>query len=161
MTLRRKTLLIIAGTFYGVIILLFFISRTILLESYSDLERQSTQRDVERVLTAYSQVLSSLDTTTADRAAWDDTYAFIADPGEEYIRSNLTDSTFAELGLNLMLYKTLQGKPFSAKHLTLKMKRKYLSRQAFQRIWLKMIFCLPIRTRKAVIPAPLSFPKAP
>ena len=109
MTLRRKTLLIIAGTFYGVIILLFFISRTILLESYSDLERQSTHRDVERVLTAYSQVLSSLDTTTADRAAWDDTYAFIADPGEEYIRSNLTDSTFTELGLNLMLYKDPSG----------------------------------------------------
>ena len=109
MTLRRKTLLIIAGTFYGVIILLFFISRSILLESYSDLERQSTQLDVERVLTAYSQVLSSLDTTTADRAAWDDTYAFIADPGEEYIRSNLTDSTFTELGLNLMLYKDPSG----------------------------------------------------
>ncbi|MBU2535554.1 MAG: HAMP domain-containing protein [Chloroflexi bacterium] len=109
MTLRKKTLLIIAGTFYGVIILLFFISRTILLESYSDLERQSTHRDVERVLTAYSQVLSSLDTTTADRAAWDDTYAFIAGPGEGYIRSNLTDSTFAELGLNLMLYKDPSG----------------------------------------------------
>ncbi len=109
MTLRRKTLLIIAGTFYGVIILLFFISRNILLESYSDLERQSTQRDVERVLTAYSQVLSSLDTTTSDWAAWDDTYAFIADPGEEYIRSNLTNSTFIELQLNLILYADSAG----------------------------------------------------
>jgi len=104
MTLRRKTLLIIAGTFYGVIILLFFISRTILLESYADLERLGTQRDVERVLTAYSNELASLETTTTDWAAWDDTYAFIADPNEEYIRSNLTDSTFTELELNLMLY---------------------------------------------------------
>lgn len=117
MTLRRKTLLIIAGTFYGVIILLFFISRTILLESYTDLENQSTHRDVERVVTAYSQELSSLDTTVADWAAWDDTYAFIADPDEEYIRSNLIDSTFIELGLNLMLYidssgQTVFGKAF-------------------------------------------------
>jgi adenylate cyclase len=79
MTLRRKTLLIIAGTFYGVIILLFFISRNILLESYTDLERQSTQRDVERVLTAYSQELSNLEITAADWAAWDDTYHFVAD----------------------------------------------------------------------------------
>jgi len=104
MTLRRKTLLIIAGTFYGVIILLFFISRNILLESYTDLEKQSTQRDVERVLTAYSQELSNLETTAADWAAWDDTYHFIADHNEEYIRSNLTDSTFTALSLNLMLY---------------------------------------------------------
>jgi len=104
MTLRRKTLLIIAGTFYGVIILLFFISRNILLESYTDLEKQSAQRDVERVLTAYSQELSNLETTAADWAAWDDTYHFIADHNEEYIRSNLTDSTFTALSLNVMLY---------------------------------------------------------
>jgi PAS domain S-box-containing protein len=104
MTLRRKTLLIIAGTFYGVIILLFFISRNILLESYTDLERQSTQRDVERVLTAYSQELSNLEITAADWAAWDDTYHFVADHNEEYIRSHLTDSTFTALSLNLLLY---------------------------------------------------------
>ena len=104
MTLRRKTLLIIAGTFYGVIILLFFISSNILLESYTDLEKQSTQRDVERVITAYSQELSNLKTTSADWATWDDTYHFIADHNEEYIRSNLTDSTFTALSLNLMLY---------------------------------------------------------
>ncbi len=104
MTLRRKTLLIIAGTFYGVIILLFFISRNILLESYTDLERHSTQRDVERVLTAYSQEISNLRATAADWAKWDDTYNFVADPNEEYIRSNLTGSTFTALSLNLMLY---------------------------------------------------------
>jgi len=117
MTLRRKTLLIIAGTFYGVIILLFFISRTILLESYTDLENQSTHRDVERAVTAYSQALSRLETTTTEWAAWDDTYDFIAEPDEEYIRSNLTDSTFVEMGLNLMLYvdpsrETVFGKAF-------------------------------------------------
>ena len=118
MTLRRKTLLIIAGTFYGVIILLFFISRNILLGSYADLETQSTQRDVERVLTAYSQELSTLETTAADWAVWDDTYHFVTDQNEEYIRSNLTDSTFATLSLNLMLYmdtseQIVFGKAFS------------------------------------------------
>jgi PAS domain S-box-containing protein len=109
MTLRKKTLLIIAGTFYGVIILLFFISRTILLESYADLERQSTHRDVDRALASYSRELASLETTTSDWAAWDDTYAFIDDVNEEYIRSNLTDGTFTELGLNLMLYVDFAG----------------------------------------------------
>ena len=104
MTLRRKTLLIIAGTFYGVIILLFFISRNILLGSYAELEEQSTHRDIERVLASYSYELANLETTTADWSAWDDTYTFIADRNEDYIRSNLTDSTFTELGLHLILY---------------------------------------------------------
>jgi len=104
MTLRRKTLLIIAGTFYGVIILLFFISRNILLGSYAELEEQSTHRDLERVLASYSYELANLETTTADWSAWDDTYAFVADHNKDYIRSNLTDSTFIELGLHLMLY---------------------------------------------------------
>ena len=104
MTLRRKTLLIIAGTFYGVIILLFFISSNILLESYTDLEKQSARRDVERVMTAYSQELSNLETTAAEWATWDDTYHFIADHNEAYIRSHLTDGTFTALSLNLMLY---------------------------------------------------------
>ena len=109
MTLRRKTLLIIAGTFYGVIILLFFISRNILLESYTDLERQSIYRDVERVQASYSQQLTSLERTNTEWAAWDDTYEFINDANEEYIRSNLTDSTFTGLGLNLMLYIGASG----------------------------------------------------
>ncbi len=120
MTLRRKTLLIIAGTFYGVIILLFFISRTILLESYADLEGQSTYRDVDRVLASYSQQLASLETTASDWAAWDDTYAFIADASEEYIRSNLTDSTFTGLGLNLMLYADSAGQIVFSKAFDLK-----------------------------------------
>ena len=120
MTLRRKTLLIIAGTFYGVIILLFFISRNILLGSYAELEEQSTHRDLERVLASYSYELSNLKTTTADWSAWDDTYAFVADRNEDYIRSNLTDSTFTELGLHLMLYIDSSGQIVFGKAFDLK-----------------------------------------
>jgi len=74
------------------------------------LERQSIYRDVDRALASYSQELAGLETTTSDWAAWDDTYAFIADTNEEYIRSNLTDSTFIELGLNVMLYVDADGR---------------------------------------------------
>lgn len=120
MTLRRKTLLIIAGTFYGVIILLFFLSRNILLESYADLERQSINRDVERVQASYLQQLASLETTNSEWAGWDDTYKFIDDANEDYIRSNLTDSTFIELGLNLMLYIDSSGQTVFSKAFDLK-----------------------------------------
>jgi sensor domain CHASE-containing protein len=117
MTLRRKTLLIIGATFYGVIVLLFFLSRNILLESYVQLEEQNTRQNVERGLGALSSELDHLGTTTSDWAAWDDTYAFIEDADAEYIASNLGDGTFVELGLNLMMFidtsgQTVFGKAF-------------------------------------------------
>jgi len=117
MTLRRKTLFIIGATFYGVIILLFFISRNILLESFVELEKQNTYQNTERVLSTLSREVSHLETTTGDWAAWDDTYAFIEDANTEYIESNLIDGTFIELRLNLMMFidssgQTVFGKAF-------------------------------------------------
>jgi PAS domain S-box-containing protein len=109
MTLRKKTLLIIAGTFYGVILLLFFISRNILLGSFADLEQQDTRQNMERAMAAYRQEVLTLDSVTSDWAAWDDTYAFIEDRNNEYIKSNLTDGTFTGLGLNLMLFLNTSG----------------------------------------------------
>ena len=109
MTLRRKTLFIIGATFYGVIILLFFISRNILLDSFLELEKQNSIQNTERVLSALSQELSHLEATTGDWAAWDDTYAFIEDADAEYIESNLIDGTFIELRLNLMVFINSAG----------------------------------------------------
>ena len=110
MTLRKKTLLIIAGTFYGVIILLFFLSRNILLESFVRLEEQSTHQDVERVLSALSNEFAYLESTARDWAAWDDTYAFIEDANEEYLKSNLTEGTFTQMRLNIMMFIDSSGK---------------------------------------------------
>jgi len=110
MTLRKKTLLIIAGTFYGVILLLFFLSRNILLESFVRLEEQSTHQDVERVLSALSNEFAYLESTTRDWAAWDDTYEFIEDANEEYIKSNLTAGTFTQMRLNIMMFIDSSGK---------------------------------------------------
>ena len=117
MTLRRKTLFIIGATFYGVIILLFFISRNILLGSFVELENQDAYQNTERVRSTLSHEVSHLEATTGDWAAWDDTYAFIEDANTEYIESNLIDGTFIELRLNLMMFidsagQTVFGKAF-------------------------------------------------
>ncbi len=117
MTLRRKTLFIIGATFYGVIILLFFISRNILLDTFVELENQNVYQNTERVLSTLSGEVSHLEATTGDRAAWNDTYAFIEDANPEYIESNLIDGTFIKLRLNLMIFidsagQTIFGKAF-------------------------------------------------
>jgi PAS domain S-box-containing protein len=109
MTLRRKTLFIIGATFYGVIILLFFISRNILLDSFLELEKQNTVQNTEHVLSILSQESANLEATAGDWAAWDDTYAFIEDADTEYVESNLVDGTFIELRLNLMVFVNSAG----------------------------------------------------
>ena len=104
MTLRRKTLMTVGGVFLGLVIILYFISQTLLLRSFTQLEEQRTRLDVERALNALSSDVNAMKTLTSDWAAWDDTYAFIENANRDYIRSNLVDSTFTTLQLNLMLF---------------------------------------------------------
>lgn len=120
MTLRKKTLLIIGGTFYALIILLFFISRDVILDSFVELEEQNVRQNVARALNTLSSELSYLDTTVADWAARDDTYAFIEDANNEYIKSNLPDETFVGLSLNLIMFIDSSGRTVFSKALDLR-----------------------------------------
>jgi PAS domain S-box-containing protein len=104
MTLRKRTLLIIGLTLIGLIALLHIISSTILLDSFARLEEQDARRNVSRVQSALSDSLQTLDSTLGDWAGWDDTYTFIQDGNKAFIESNLVNSTFTNLQLNLMLF---------------------------------------------------------
>ncbi|MFQ5800033.1 MAG: CHASE4 domain-containing protein, partial [Bacteroidota bacterium] len=110
MKLREKTLLIIGVTLLGLIVVLYFTSQAILMESFVNLEEQNTKKNVERVVMSLSSELVDMDTITYDWAAWDDTYAFIEDANDEYIESNLVDETFTGLGLNFMLFVHSSGR---------------------------------------------------
>ena len=109
MKLRKKTLIAIGATFACLVLMLYLVSRVILLGSFAELEEQYARRDVERVLSALSDELAALDTLLFDWAAWDDTYTFIEDANEEYIESNLVDETFTSPRLNLMLFINSSG----------------------------------------------------
>ncbi len=109
MKLRKRTLIAIGVTFACLVLMLYLVSRVILLGSFAELEEQYARRDVERVLSALSDELAALDTMVFDWAAWDDTYTFIEDANEEYIVSNLVDETFTSPRLNLMLFINSSG----------------------------------------------------
>jgi len=69
---------------------------------------------------ALSRELDSLKTIAHDWAAWDDTYAFIADANDDYVKSNLVDETFADIRLNLISFMDTSGKPVLVKAFDLK-----------------------------------------
>jgi len=109
MTLCKKTLLIIGVMIAGLIVIVYVILQIILLSSFSKLEKQNTQQNVERALDALSNDLFVLDVTCDNWASWDDTYAFIKDANGEYVKSNLIDGTFIKLRLNLILFVNSSG----------------------------------------------------
>ncbi|HXV97063.1 MAG TPA: CHASE4 domain-containing protein, partial [Anaerolineae bacterium] len=104
MALRNKTLIIISVTLAGLIGLLYFISQTILLSSFAELEDQGVRQNVERVSAALQDELTTLDSIAGDWAPWDDTYVFVEDQNEQFIENNLLDVTLINLELNYMLF---------------------------------------------------------
>ncbi len=110
MALRQKTLLIIGVTLVSLIGVLYSTSSTILLGGFSKLEQQHTRENVERVQEALSDELAQLNLTTQDWAEWDQTYAFIENGNQEYIKTYLDDVSIASIKLNLMLYVHSSGR---------------------------------------------------
>lgn len=110
MKLHRKALITIGVTLVSLIVVLYATSQIILLGGFAELEEQNTYQNVERAISALSDELSTLNAMTYDWAAWDDTYTFIEDVNDGYIKSNLVDETFTGLRLNLMLFIHSSGK---------------------------------------------------
>ncbi len=117
MTLRRKTLVVGGVTVGGLIALLHMIVSAALLRSFGELEQQSVRRDVERGADALSNELATLRGKAGDWSNWDDTYAFVEDTNPEYIASNLGNTAFGDLRINLLMIihssgRTVFGKAF-------------------------------------------------
>lgn len=109
MTLRYKILLITTVLLIVVFFLLYGVSRTTLEQSYFQLEKASVIDNLERVRNAIQDDITGLDSTTRDWAIWDDAYLFVQNRNSKFIMSNLVDSTFEELRLNVLLYLNKNG----------------------------------------------------
>ncbi|MGB3535027.1 MAG: response regulator [Microcoleaceae cyanobacterium] len=103
MKLRKKTLLIISVALVSLIGVLYATATLIVYNDFHKLEVQNVQQDVVRALNALDASLASLDTIALDYGKWNDTYTFIESQDQEYIQSNLVDSTFADLRLNFFI----------------------------------------------------------
>src|ERR1700686_1541368 len=86
MTVRRKTLFIIAITCLGLVTVLYAASRSFLLGGFIKLEQATARENVQRVLNAFTQNLNGMAQFTADHADSDDLYRSIDRPGE-YVQS--------------------------------------------------------------------------
>jgi PAS domain S-box-containing protein len=101
-SLRAKTVIVIAIAAVIVVGVVFAISQFIFMRSFQSLETTDTNLAVQQVTSALSDQINSLNKLNHDWAAWDDTYNFVQNPSEniQYIEVNPTDTTFSSAGLN-------------------------------------------------------------
>lgn len=115
MTLRRKVMLIIGLGLLVSIALIFFATHYFLLTNALRNERQAVVLDVKRAEIAINSRLNELVRITADYSHWDDTYKYIDDRNESYIKNNMADATFANLKVSLFVYLNRAGRIVYAK----------------------------------------------
>src|SRR4051794_26543921 len=104
MTLRRKTLLIVGLTLVGLIVLVYIAAQIIVLNGFRQLEDQNTRDNVQRAINALNDDLNQLKSSTRDYSYWDDAYAYMQGTNPDFITTNYTPDTFANLRLNQVIY---------------------------------------------------------
>jgi sensor domain CHASE-containing protein/class 3 adenylate cyclase len=133
MNLRQKTLLLIGLTLAGLIGVLYASLSTIFRASFAELEERNVHQNVRRVQEAFFDEVETLNTTAADYAKWDDTYAFINQFNQDFVRANLLDENFVRLRLNMVLLFNTESQQIVGKGFNLEQKKETAISDSFQK----------------------------
>lgn len=115
MKIQTKTLTIILCSFLIISPLLYFSLNKIITKGFLEIEVNNVHSDLQRTLNLIKIEQDTLDLLTADWAVWDDSYEFIKEPNQKYIKSNLVEATFADYKLSFIAYINKSGKIIFAK----------------------------------------------
>ncbi|MCX8132055.1 MAG: ATP-binding protein [Clostridia bacterium] len=115
MKLRNKTIIIIGLTLIILIAVLVLASQLIVRNGFLILENQHIEKSVGQAEGVLFNEINLLSTKMSDYAKWDDTYAFIENHNQEYIKSNMVDTTFSELKLNFIAFLDARGETVFSK----------------------------------------------
>jgi methyl-accepting chemotaxis protein len=110
MSIGKKILVIILATAIVLSGSIFVASKFIFTNSFGTLEKRDAIENTGRAVNGLSGALDALDVLNYNWSAWDDTYNYAQDPNQEYVESNLSDTSFANAKLNLVLIADKSGK---------------------------------------------------
>ncbi len=89
------------------------IQRMILLPSFQELEAEQSHRNLARAIEALEKDIDTLDSFCHDWASWDDTFHFVADHDDDYVRANLQVSAYENGNFDVVRIQSLDGQvPF-------------------------------------------------
>jgi sensor domain CHASE-containing protein/signal transduction histidine kinase/HAMP domain-containing protein len=99
-----KKVFIITILIFAVLTATFAFTYNLQLSNFLKLEQTDTLKNVEKVQNVVSTEQSYLNNMVQDWACWDDTYRFIEDTNQGYVKVNLQNQTLAGLKVNVMLF---------------------------------------------------------
>jgi PAS domain S-box-containing protein len=110
LSLRGKTRLIVFATMLGLVGGLYALSRLVLLRGFAHLEEDFARENLKRASSAFANELATLDRTTSEYAAWDQTYAYLHGKNSEFTKSEFPATTFAQLKVSFVAIFDLSGR---------------------------------------------------
>ncbi len=108
--LRHQTRSIFCVSLFTLVSVFYATASTILSRSLEKIEKQDSKQLVAGVMGVFNQNIEDFSDRHLDWSAWDDTYNFIIDGNQQYIKSNLTNEQIAFLNMNLVIYINSNGK---------------------------------------------------
>jgi sensor domain CHASE-containing protein/signal transduction histidine kinase len=102
-TVRVKAAILVVASCAIALISIHFVAHNVLVPSYATLEAQFVSTNIDQTWHALDARRAALDATTHDWASWDDAYDFAATRSADFIESNLVDSTFTTIRVNVLL----------------------------------------------------------
>jgi len=118
-SLRGKTLLIIILAMVGLVGGLYSISRVVLLRGFANLEEDFARENLKQASSAVNNELDTLERTTSEYAAWDQTYAFLHGKNPGYPKSEFPVPTFQQLKVNFIVILDKSGRRVFSKGFSL------------------------------------------
>ena len=102
MKLRTKTMLYLIFFIMLVVVATQSISSLLIQPSFSELEVKQTERSIRQTINALNIESTQLLRNVKNYAERDDTYSFVQDSNQNYIKETFAESTFHNLDLNLV-----------------------------------------------------------
>jgi signal transduction histidine kinase/DNA-binding response OmpR family regulator len=112
-TVRVKTLVIIAVASAALIIVLYAASRSFILDKFIALEELSARENVEEVQAELDDEIERLDKSTADLSVYDGTYDYMVHPTKSYFHSLLSEGpggTLDQQRINFLVFADHSGR---------------------------------------------------
>jgi PAS domain S-box-containing protein len=114
-TVRRSTAAIIVLAILGLATTTYVVTRILVHDGFSTLERDYASRDVDRVRNAIQGEVTQIDTTALDWASWDETYDYAAGNNAGYEAANLSGDALPRLELNVFVIFAPNGRAIVAR----------------------------------------------
>jgi|SRR5579883_1358708 len=115
MKLQSKVLMIIAGVWIVICLVIYIDSKMILESDYQKIEQKLALKDIHRVQKAIDNRLAALQLYTNSWSEWDDAYTFMTAINDKFINSSFTPGTFTSSNINFFLLFTPAGKFYAGK----------------------------------------------